>query len=425
MLESQRHQVRLSEIRVRLNELNGIETLDDEQRSEMDTLGAEYRDVETRYRAAVVTEDEHETQGSQDADPETRATVQLLRESRMSAFMDAAIGGRTVEGREAELMDALSIENAVGAFPLRLLDTRYDALPDGVESRQDVATSLAAAGDETTVNTRPWLDRVFVEDSSAAFLGVTRESVPAGDRRAVVVTAGTTAAAVARGAKQDAAAFTISTVDVEPRRMSAAYLFRSEDRVRHPALEAALRRDLRMVMSVQFDEALIQGDGTQYNGLAGTTNILTNETDLPAGASKPARNDAYTAFTALVDGTYASRPEHVSILLNRTVYNYVMRTLAVAQQTETVLEVVRRTGFRVQVSDHLTSGTAANTFVGVASKARGLPGSLVQPVWEAGSMIVDPYSRAGEGETRVTMNMLFGQPTVVRQDNWRRLKAVA
>ena len=57
MLGSQKLELRASEIREKLNLLSGTETLTDEQRTEIDTLSTEYRDVETKRRAAIVAED--------------------------------------------------------------------------------------------------------------------------------------------------------------------------------------------------------------------------------------------------------------------------------------------------------------------------------------------------------------------------------
>ena len=91
MTESQRRSIRLSEIRERLNALNAVEVLSDEQSAEQRRLVEEYPGVETAYRAALICEDEVEVQGSQDAaDGETRATLELLRECRISRFVEAA-----------------------------------------------------------------------------------------------------------------------------------------------------------------------------------------------------------------------------------------------------------------------------------------------------------------------------------------------
>ncbi len=80
MLESQKLTLRASQIRTRLNEISGLEdtAVTPEIRSETDKLTEEYGTVETRMRAALVSEDGErkaaETRGgADDADAETRA----------------------------------------------------------------------------------------------------------------------------------------------------------------------------------------------------------------------------------------------------------------------------------------------------------------------------------------------------------------
>ena len=57
MTPLQKLEVRQSERRQRLNELGGLDGLDDAQRSEVDTLSAEYGDGERQYRALKIAAD--------------------------------------------------------------------------------------------------------------------------------------------------------------------------------------------------------------------------------------------------------------------------------------------------------------------------------------------------------------------------------
>ena len=63
MTTAQKLAIRLSEIRSKLNELSGAETLTDEQRGEIDSLTAEYQNKEAQHRAAIVTEADETTRG--------------------------------------------------------------------------------------------------------------------------------------------------------------------------------------------------------------------------------------------------------------------------------------------------------------------------------------------------------------------------
>ena len=64
MTESQRLSLRLSELRASINVLQGVESLTDEQRAELDKATAEYQDVESRWRAATITESDDEARAA-------------------------------------------------------------------------------------------------------------------------------------------------------------------------------------------------------------------------------------------------------------------------------------------------------------------------------------------------------------------------
>ena len=70
MLQSATIMRRQSEIRSALSELVGVESPTEEQRSQMADLDAEYRTNETRYRAALIAEDEERREAG--AELETR-----------------------------------------------------------------------------------------------------------------------------------------------------------------------------------------------------------------------------------------------------------------------------------------------------------------------------------------------------------------
>ena len=213
------------------------------------------------------------------------------------------------------------------------------------------------------------------------------------------------------------------------------YTYEREDVARHgPALEAALRRDIRASMSSYMDYFVLRGGGSGGGlriGLAqdGSTAVIpdANRTDIKAvGAGKPTRADLLSALTSMLDGTYAARPEHLKILLNRTVHDRIMVDIGnAAADSYTVLELAKRIGFMFQVSDHMPSADAAGSTVGIVSKARGLMGTCMFPVWDAAQMIVDPYTDSDAAQINLTLHVLFAGPWVTRADNWRRLKTAA
>ena len=120
MTTAQRLQIRASEIRQRLNAISGLDDLTDEVRAESDRLTGEFRDVETKLRAALVAEgDEAERRaaGLDTEDAEQRERRELRGRAQLHRFVSAAIERRGVDGAEAEYAAA---ENCGGLVPLSL-----------------------------------------------------------------------------------------------------------------------------------------------------------------------------------------------------------------------------------------------------------------------------------------------------------------
>ena len=77
---SQKLALRASEIRTRLSELAGTETLEDGTKTELDNLRNEYADVERKIQAALISEDKPvETRNE---NPEDRELDGLLKRGK-------------------------------------------------------------------------------------------------------------------------------------------------------------------------------------------------------------------------------------------------------------------------------------------------------------------------------------------------------
>ena len=109
MLNSQIIQLRISEVRSRLNEIAGFEgdIFTDEIRTENDGLRTEFRDLETRYQSALIGEDDDRINapavpvaGLSVAD---RERLELRGRVSIGNYIAAALSGRNVQGAEAEL----------------------------------------------------------------------------------------------------------------------------------------------------------------------------------------------------------------------------------------------------------------------------------------------------------------------------------
>ena len=154
MLTSQKLTIRQSEIRQKLNSYAGKDTLTDEERAEMsDKLVNEFKDVETRYRAALIAETseaenrelEFGTDGT--ANLEFRA---LANRAWLGNYLSAARSQNQIAGAESEYNQALKIGASDGiTVPWQMLETR-------AEFRAATTTANLDGG----VDQRPILDRI-------------------------------------------------------------------------------------------------------------------------------------------------------------------------------------------------------------------------------------------------------------------------
>ena len=119
MTNAQKLTIRASEIRQRLNEIAGLEgdALTDEVRSEETALQTEYRDTETRLRAAIAAEPDPETR-VEELDAEARERLELRSKATLGGFLLAAMQGRVPAGAEAEY--AAAFDAKPGHVPLDL-----------------------------------------------------------------------------------------------------------------------------------------------------------------------------------------------------------------------------------------------------------------------------------------------------------------
>ena len=405
MTNGQKLQLRLSEIRQTLNELSGLDTPTDAQRTEMDTLATEYRAKETQWRAATIAEaDAPETRAADGEDTERRALVERVE---LRQYLHAAANGVPVAGAEAELNAALDLRGAGGvAVPWEAL------LSHEVEHRADAATSVGAT--DHGVTQRSIVGRVFAR-TAAAFLGVSMPMVPTGDQNFPVLTAGTSAATKNPGVAQDAAAATFTANQLGPTRLTARYLFRVEDLRRLAGMEAALRADLREVMGEAMDATILNGQANapDINGFidAGTIAAPTTPTAVITIAS------AIETVASAVDGKYANGLPDVRLLVGPKTYATLAALLS--DNSEPVaLSVLRRESGGLRVSGHVPA-PASNVQQAVVSRTAGGGPNAVAPIWQGLELIRDPYSGAAKGEVSVTAIMLWNFQ-VTRTDAYAR-----
>ena len=416
-------EVRRGEIRSRLAEIGAADEVADGE--EMRSLKTEYEDVETKLAAIAISEDgqgaETDIEDRQEVDGEERELATILTRARLSNYVERAANGNPLEGAERELNQAFKMPaGAEIKIPLAML--AEDPATDGenIEDRADTATELSIV---TMQRPESWLARVFIGTASE-FLGISRKSV-SGQAAFPVITGGASGETVAKGAAKDAEEATITVETMDPKRISARYVFSREDAARlGPAVyEDALRADLRMAISNAMDREIIAGG----NGINGFEGDLTADPD--AALANATTADAFAnALFALVDGQYAQETGDVKFIARPSFYTYLL-TLAWAIGTTDSNHFLPyfKAVFNVacKSSGHVPeiTGQAGESYV-YACLARGKMGAAVHAVWDSMELIRDPYTSASAGRVALTAVGLHNFK-VIRADNFAKIRVAS
>ena len=179
MLYSVKIARRQSEIRQSLATLIGNEKPTDDEIRNIEAMDSEFRQNETRYRAALITEDTERREAG--AELETRTGSQwdeLVAGFEMRQVALSFQEGRALDGRTLEVVTELRSKGGYRGMPVP-----WAAL----ERRNTVA-----AGTPNPLSTRPTIDRLF-PDSVAARMGAQMISIDQGATEWPVTTSAVTA----------------------------------------------------------------------------------------------------------------------------------------------------------------------------------------------------------------------------------------
>ena len=417
MTSAQRIRLRLSEVRSRLNEISGLEgdAFTDEIRSEAEGLQTEYRDLETRHRAAIVAGGEDETREAA-PDAEQRERIELRSRCTLTSYLLAAAQGRMVSGAERELQEAAEVRD--GSIPVELFDVP-------TETRADAATPAPSSG--TGVNLDPVLPMIFAR-SVLPRLGVAMPRVKSGTYATGTVSTSLSAAAKAKGDAQESTAAAITTKTTGPHRVSARLSVRLEDlaEIGTASMESILRQNIQLAMSDRLDHLGLTGDGQGANP-QGLLSQLTDPTD-------PTDAVDFDAFVKLVadgidGGPWAESMKAVRVLCNAA----TMRKAEVTFQSTTGSkgEVSAAAYLRAQSGAFFASSRMPATASNIAQCLRyragtmGLDGvnamrTATCPVWNSLS-IDDIYSDSASATRHITLHALIGDILITQPSAYERV----
>ena len=399
MTNTQKITLRLSEVRSRLNEISGLEgdVFTPEIRAESEKLTNEYGDLEVRHRAAIVADGETETRKADDG--EGREIRQLVGRASLGSYLASAARQVNVDGAEAELRQALDLD--ADQVPLDVLlpsETTASA-----EHRADAATNVAASIAESQSSIA---GRIFAE-SSGAYLGIDRPTVPVGESTYVALAGGASADFRSAGATKDAEAATFTTKTVSPRRVTSRYLFGVESTVKLAGLEEALRSDLTATLSDKLDAVALSGQAAVSNTSPAVEGLVSQLTAPGDPSDVATASDYLGVYPARVDGKYSADGSNVRLLVNADTFKHAYG-LQLATSGDLLSEQLPAGRFRASANAPATASDIATAISYAAGARRG----FVQPVWRAATIIRDPYSGAASGQIALTVIMLAGSALV-------------
>ncbi len=397
MLESVTISRRQSEIRQSLAELVGKENPTEDETRSMSEMDKEYRTNETRYRAALVAEDEERRDAKDDletrSDKEYSELIGKFELRQVALMLDE---GKALEGATAEIVQEMRSHGGYRGIPVpwQALETR--------------AGETIASGTPDPIQTRPIIDRLF-PDSVAARMGAQMINIDSGAVEWPVVTS-SVAAGWADGEAANVAgpaAFATTDRPLKPEQNLGVQMKITRKTLKQSgsALEQAVRRDMNSAIAVSLDNAIFLGTGANGQPLGVITGQSTygiTATDAAALATWSAFRAAVVRFmTANAAGSPGAvkamiRPELWSLLDDTLItstavseYDRLLKNIPAANIAMTTNGLAAPAGDPLETQALLTTsaGGVAPIFVGV---------------WGGVDLIRDPYSDAQSGGLRRT-----------------------
>lgn len=394
MLDSVKIARRQSEIRQTLSDLVGKESPTEDETRQMDDMDREYRSNETRYRAALIAEDQERREAGEEL--ETRSGKEwsdLVDGFEVRQIVAALDTGHQIDGRTAEVVTELRGQGGYQGLPIP-----WAAL----EVRNTVSSDTP-----DPIQTRPIIDRLF-PGSVAAQMGAQMISIDHGDIEWPVATAGATVGWQATEGTDVAAATPFQTTDrdMAPDNTLGVRMTITRKALKKSgaALEQAVRRDMNSAMGVEMDRVVFLGSGSSGEPLgviAGASTYGITETAINATADWAAYRAAVTRF---ITRNAATGPGSVNGLIRPELWDFLDGAIWDPGSGITQWDrLVKALGSVTQSHNALAAPTGSPSAVSslLTTSAGGVAPIFVGK-WGAVDLIRDPYTDAASGGLRLT-----------------------
>jgi len=408
MLESVKISRRQSEIRQALAALVGKDKPSEDETRSMNDMDAEYRTNETRYRAALIAEDEQRKEAG--AELETRGEKEyadLVAKFDLRAVANFLDNGSAIDGETAEVVQEMRSKSAYRGVPVPLAALE-------MRSGETVASGIA-----DPIATKPIIDRLFPA-SVASRMGVQMINIDTGAVEWPVVTS-SVAAGWADGELADVAgptAFATTDKALKPEQNFGVQMVISRKSLKQAGgIEDAVRRDMNSAIAAGLDKAIFLGTGANGQPLGiipGQSTYGYSTTAVNAAASWSAFRAAVVAF---MTANAANGPGDVKLLIRPEVWSDLDDTFADEGSGITEWDrLVKNVGAGniVMSSNALVApgGSPSESTALLTTSAGGVAPAFVG-LWGGVDLIRDPYAGAAAGSLKLTA-LLTADVTVAR-----------
>ena len=398
MLESKKLELRRSEIRQELAALAANPEPTDEEVRSMESLDKEYRTAETRYRAALVAEDEERREAGGELETrDGREWAEMLGRFEVRQVAAALDHGHQIDGETAEIVQELRSQGA------------YQGIPVPWQALERRAGETVASGTPDPMQTRPIIDRLFPQ-SVASRMGGQMVNIGQGELEYPVATSGASVGWQASETGDVASPSAYATTDkpLAPDNTLGVQMRITRKTLKQSgaALEQAVRRDMNGAIAQEMDRAAFLGAGSSGEPLgviAGASTYGITETAVDAAAAWSAFRSAVVRF---MTANAAGSPDAVRLLIRPEVWDAMDGTYIDTGTGVTEWDRLTRNipAGNVAMSPNALAaptGSPAASNALLTTNAGGVSPFFVA-TWGAVDLIRDPYTDAASGGLRLT-----------------------
>lgn len=387
MLDSVKITRRQSEIRQALAGLVGKENPTEDETRSMESLDAEYRTNETRFRAALVAEDTERREAG--ADLETRSDreyADLMGRFELRQVALSLDEGQALSGATAEIVTEM--RNAGG----------YRGIPVPLAALETRAGETIAADQINPKTIRPVIDRLF-PGSVAERLGIQRINITQGELAFPVATSGAVFGWQTTELGNVAAASEYKTEErsLNPDHTGGAQMIISRKALKQAGegLEGAIRRDLNAAIGAELDRVVVSGSGAAGQPLGiipGAVSYGITSTAVGAAATWAAFRAQIVAF---MEANAITSANQVNLAFDPAIWAELDDTLITGTAVSEWDRLTKHVGTPA-ISNVIPAETAILTanVQGVAPGYLGIYGGI--------DLIRDPYTKAASGQLVLT-----------------------